>query len=272
MYEFLVRTISRALLDDDKRRQAISLRILKRHFKPGSELFREFRIANALYKSTVSSPAVAASIMQEAKVAVKALDGARLEREKSILIREVNHNLQDPTFYDQSIKDYKVLATIQTLFDEWREPTDIALLAEYEDKVNQWLVTNKQIAESIDTDADPGTVRLVSRIMTQRLNEKYSDALNEDQKALVRAYALSEAVGSSDTIRQHLESVRTRLLQQIREHESAAGGDREKINEVKQMLLDENITTIDDDTVTRFMLYSKLCADLALSEVQNAKV
>ena len=103
LYEFLIHTISQALVDDDKRKSSRALKIIKSHFKPGTELYKEFRLINSIMKTTVSVESVASSILGEAKVAARSHDVDSLDREKSLLIRSINHQLNDDHFYDQQI-------------------------------------------------------------------------------------------------------------------------------------------------------------------------
>jgi len=59
LYEFLVSSISKSLVEDDKRKSSAALKILKRHFKKGTNLYKEFRLLNSLIKTSVTSPQVA---------------------------------------------------------------------------------------------------------------------------------------------------------------------------------------------------------------------
>ena len=80
LYEFLVHCISRALVENDQKKSAAALKILRRHFKPGTELYKEFRLINSLIKTTVSSESVASSIVTEAKAAARSHDIKVLDR------------------------------------------------------------------------------------------------------------------------------------------------------------------------------------------------
>ena len=91
IYEFLIRTISKALVENDKPQSSKALRIIKQNFKSGTELYKEFRLVNALMKTTVTSESVASSIISEAKMAARSHNINELDREKSILIRNINH-------------------------------------------------------------------------------------------------------------------------------------------------------------------------------------
>lgn len=266
LYEFLIRDISRALVEKDQRRSSLSLRLLRRHFKQGSALYKELRLINALVKTTVSSEAVAASILQEAKKSARSYDVDTLDREKSLLIRNINHKINDEIFYDQNVNEYRVYATIQTLLNDWRAPeADIERLAKYEDQLVKHLTTPKeQIAEHFINEESTGTSRLLMKVMMKKLNEKYSGILDESQKSIVRAYVWATTQDDSTSIKRKLLEVKDELLTSI--NGFAEGQTNEFINAklvaVKDQLVSEGLELVDDDTVTRFMLYVKLNNEL----------
>jgi len=267
LYEFLVRSISRALVEGDQKKSAMALKILKRHFKPGSELYKEFRLINALIKTTVSSEAVAASILNEAKQAARGYNLDELDREKSILIKHINHSLKDENFYDQQINEYRMYATVQTLINDWRATDkNIGRLASYEDQLVRWLVSEKtQPEEQVISEESQGMSRLLMKVMTKKLNEKYTGILNDEQKSLVKAYVFSTANSDPSIITKKLQEIRGNVLQKIESYERSNPDDRyinEKLSGVREKLISESAETVDDNTVTRFMLYTKLSAEL----------
>lgn len=271
IYEFLVRTISQSLIEDDKKKSAAALKILRRHFRSGTELYKEFRLMNALAKTTVSSDHVAASILKEAKSASEKFDDKKLDREKSILIRRINHTLNDENFYDQHVNEYRTLATIQTLVNEWRsEDKDIHKVAQFEDHIMKYLVTEKQVTpDSTISEDTSGSARLLMKVMTKKLNEKYSGVLNDQQKSLIKAYAYSTASDDQTSIKMKLKEVREELLSLVESYTSEVQNNdylKNKLQETRQALLEETIQEVDDATVTRFMLYSRLKAELETKE------
>lgn len=271
LYEFLVRTISQALVEGDQKKSAVALKILRKHFKPGTELYREFRLINALIKTTVSSDAVASSIIGEAKSAAKNHDLSVLDREKSLLIKHINHSLKEDHFYDYHINEYKMYATVQTLLNDWRSTEkNISRMALYEDQLVRWLTTEKvQHDEHIISEESAGTSRLLMKVMTKKLNEKYSGILNEDQKALLKAYVFSTANSDPEVIQKKLQEVKGGLLNKISEYQNSHSDNvyiNNKLNETRAKILEEEISTVDDDTITRFMLYTKLSTELVGEE------
>jgi len=265
LYNFLIMTISRSLVEGNQRQSQRALRVLKKHYKPTSELFREFRLVNSLIETTVSSNIVANSIIQEAKRAVRMLDETALDRQKSLLIRDINHVISDPDFYDQHINEYRIIATIQTLVNDWRSANpDLKRMALYEEQLVNWLTTERP-AESDVIMESPGTNRLLMKIMMKKLNEKYSNVLNDDQKALIRAYAFSTANDETLSIQMKLNELRDSLVSAIDTYASATEVSttlNEKLLSTKRQLVNESLDKIDDELVTRFMLYTKLKSEL----------
>lgn len=272
LYEFLIRTISSALVENDKRKSSVALKILRRYFKPGTQLYKEFRIFNALIKTTVSSDSVATSILKEARAAIEALDYEALDKEKSLLIRNINHVIKDENFYDQPVAEYRLYASIQTLFNEWRKPVgsaDIVSLANYENQLREWLITEKKKEDHTLIDETPGTTRLLMKVMMKKLNEKYASSLNDDQREIIKAYAFSTANEDQTTIKKKLEEVRHGLLEAIDSYMTQKQDNTFVINKLqntKSKILSESFDAVDDDTVSKFMLYSNLRHELTSTE------
>lgn len=276
LYEFLVRTISTALVEGEQKKSATALKILRRYFKPGSELYKEFRLINALIKTTVSSETVAGSIMNEAKSAARAYNMQALDREKSLLIKQINYSLKDESFYDQQINEYRMYATVQTLLNDWRSTNkDLGRLAEYEDRLVKHLTTEKVVAtDQIINEESNGTSRLVMKVMTKKLNEKYAGLLNEDQRDLFKAYVFATTNSNQQLITDKLVEIRDSLIERMSNYVTTHPDNsyvNNKISEVKNQLLSEDVQTVNDDTVTRFMLYTKLGSEL-VSEEEGSKL
>lgn len=270
VYEFLVRTISKSLIEDDKKKSAAALKILRRHFKPGTELYKEFRLMNALVKTTVSSEHVASSILKEAKSASININEKTLDKEKSILIRNINHVLNDENFYDQHVNEYRTYATVQMLLNEWRSSSkDIYKTGQYEDQLMKYLLSEKkESGDSIITEDSAGTARLLMKVMTKKLNEKYNGVLNEQQKSLIKAYAYSTASEDQTSIRMKLQEIKKSLVDLIETSLGDLNNEfvKGKLVETKGVLLDESLENVDDSTVTRFMLYARLKDELESKE------
>lgn len=274
LYEFLVNTISRSLVEGNNKTSSQALKILRRHFKPGTELYKEFRLINALRKTTVTSEMTASSILQEAKLSARTYDTKLLDKQKSLLIRDINHIINDENFYDQQVYEYRFLATVQTLLNDWRDPNrDLSRTASYEDLVLKHLTAEKLVEQEQSlSEETPGTSRLLMKVMMKKLNEKYSGLLNNEQKSLIRAYAFSTANADGESIKLKLSEVKESLLTSIESFGSLHPGNEyinNKLLEAKQQLLSEDLEVVDDETVTRFMLYTKLAVEIESEDIDN---
>jgi len=120
---------------------------------------------------------------------------------------------------------------------------------------------------SISEDTS-GSARLLMKVMTKKLNEKYSGILNEQQKSLIKAYAYSTASEDQTSIRMKLQEIKTGLIGLIDNYEIEVTNNylKNKLQETKSTLLSENLELVDDEMVTRFMLYSKLSDELETRE------
>jgi len=133
VYEFLARCIAQSIVENEEDRREKALKIVNEHFRKGTELYREFRLFNALIATTVSNESVANSILQEAKNAARNYDSSKLDHEKSLLIRSINYKLnKNGDFYSQNVPEYTQYATVQQLLNEWRlgVDADIAKIGE----------------------------------------------------------------------------------------------------------------------------------------------
>lgn len=271
LYEFLVSSISKSLVENDKKRSSAALKILRRHYKKDTNLYREFRLLNSLLKTTVSSPQVAARILKEARDAATQIDETKLDREKSLLIRNINHSINDNSFYDQHIAEYRICATLQQLVNEWRSTdSDISRVATFEDQLMQWLLSSKnQSSDHSLNEETAGTSKLLMSVMTKKLNEKYSGVLSEQQKDLVKAYALTTATNDSLHITSKLEEIRRDLSQSIDSYlqeVQTLPHLTQKLQEMKTDLDNEDFNSINDALITKFMVYSKLKTELDSKE------
>jgi chromatin segregation and condensation protein Rec8/ScpA/Scc1 (kleisin family) len=93
IYEQLIRYASKCILEGKQEKAEIAMQILKEHFKVGTELYKEFRLFNALVQTTVPTESFAFRVLSEEKDASRKHDTAKLDYEKGALIRSINKRL-----------------------------------------------------------------------------------------------------------------------------------------------------------------------------------
>lgn len=266
LYEFLVRSISSALIDGDQKKSAMALKLIKRYFKPGTELHKEFRLINSLVKTTVSSEAVASNILTEARKAAKLYDEEKLDREKSLLIRNINHTLNDQNFFDRHVNEYKLYATIQSLIKDWRSNSpDISRMAVYEDQLVSHLLTQKEERPGVVIEHSDNDSKLLMKMMLKKINDKYSSALTENEKDIVRSYVQASSGSDSTVFTQKLQELKKQVLSSIDENlndKSIGDITSKKLLEVREIIANDNADSISDESVANYMLYAKLNDEL----------
>lgn len=265
--EFVSHYVSRMLVEGNVEKANRAVGILRRHIRPGTELHKEFRLFSALSGARVSTESVASTILREARTAAGTHDAKQLSIEKAALLRELNQ-LGDSTIFETSINEYKTYATIQILLDAWRGGSiNPVKIANFEDKIVKHLTSERgtiSIDEHVNSDID----NLVVRLMTEKFNGKYGD-LSKVQKQIINEYVTPTG---TDRIRLIglLEGVRSEALATIDGRLNDATFTeyvKQKMLNVKKMLIEEDISCPKDGTIVRFLSVSQLIDELKNKEV-----
>ena len=265
IYELLLRHISENLVEDNKKQASKALRIIEKRFNNKTELYKEFRIFNALAKTKVSNEIVASKILHEAKDAIRRRNSELIDREKSRLIRDINHILEDKTFYHKKINDYRVYGTIQQLFNEWSkgDRSNLKNVLDLEEKVISFLIQKedlKEVSEINPQDVD----KLVLELMTEKLNSRYNEDLNEEQKKILQAYSLYCTENNKSKMRDYLSHLKNETILEMKKYKNETDSEmlREKLNTVVERVISLSTDTINDDLIKKFMTVSQLKKEL----------
>jgi hypothetical protein len=259
IYEQLVRRVSEALVAGDTQKADKIMGILRRHFDRDSQLYREFRLFNALVKTTVPSESLATRILTEAKEAAKDHDALKLRQEKAALVRDINHTLNDKNFYKTRVEGYRTYATIQTLLNDWRADLRLGRVIDYERKIHEWLLTDNP-TRSIDELKTPGVNPLTVKIMTDKFNQKYGRSLTSAQKEIIQEYAFSKSPGRDDIVRGMLTRQKDELLRGLSSYARECSNKilLAKIPEVREKITTLDLNEMSDTGISRFLVLAQL--------------
>ena len=263
LYEQLMRHASNSILENDKARAEKAIDILCNHFRPGTELYREFRLFNALVNSQVSNSEIARRIISESKKACLQHDKNKLRREKSILIKEINHSLGGKDFYNQKSTNYRTHATVQALLNEWRGANMLGPmeLVKYELALEEQLTAKEVVTSSIKKEhANPLTLS----IMTTKFKEKYSQKMNDEQQSLFESYLLNDA----SAVASKVEAIKNRAKKVISDYFLVCENSvlTEKRKDVEKQILELQIDST-QNTVSKAMLLSSLLYEMETKNV-----
>ena len=186
LHEQLVRHASQMTVEGNRHEAEQAVKILIETFSQGTELKREFQLFSALVHPSVSSKDIARRIIEESKRACADHDPHKLDKEKSSLIRKINHQIDRSDFYNQRVENYRIFSTVQALLNEWRGKNSLtpAERIDYEMVLESHL-TRGEKDEDLQTreNANP----LVFSIMIEKFNKKYGDKLSEQQSQLLKS-------------------------------------------------------------------------------------
>jgi len=266
LFAQLSQSVSEAMVEGDVKKANNTLKVIKRHYTPGSELFKEFRLFRAIMVTSVPSDTLAASIISEAKSASRKINAKALTQQKSALIKDINYNLSESDFYSRRVSDYKTFATVQTLLSEWRRNApDISVVAKFETELHTHLLKEKKL-KNIEEMKSSEVNNLVVDIMRKKLEEKFGAHLSGPQLSLLREYVFSEDDKSAFIAQ--LTEVKNNTLISIEQFEKSCTNEiiLGQISNVKEAVHSLSTLKADDETLSRYMTLMKITEELKSGE------
>jgi hypothetical protein len=262
IYELLLKHISTKLLEGKQKEAKKATKLIEKHFKKNTELYKEFRLFNALAKSNITNTHTVASILNEAKIASNNLDSKALERQKSALLKDINYNIVDKDFYYRSISDYRDLGTVQLALNEWRKKDkDIKRLVDLEVKIGELMLREKGKINEQKYDASHSD-RLVLKIMTEKFNRRYGEELSSDQKRIIEGYVFlsdKEPVKLQKFFAEKKKEALTNL--DTFEDRSKNKYLLSKLDEVRKKIVELPSNIVDDTNVIKFLTLTKMISE-----------
>ena len=269
MYELMLRHISRSLIEGDMSAVKKMTKIIENRLSKNTELYKEFRLVNALVNSNVNSTELAASILIEAKKAVQSFDNKLIEKEKSALIREINYSIDDKSFYYQNIPNYTSFALIDNVINEWKkgQKNNLRKLVESEKKIIDWILTEKKVVNIDDEKKDLDMSKsdlLVQKIMVEKINDKYGSLLPE-QKNIIKNYAMySSDENGKEKLTTFLSEMKTKSMDALQGFEKINENIHvaEKFAMVKNKINDLDPNDLTDNSIMKFLTLTKLISEI----------
>jgi hypothetical protein len=263
VYELLLKHISTSLLEGNKKEARVATKIIETHFKKGTELYKEFRLFNALAKSNITNTHTVASILNEAKLASNRLDEKKLEKEKSNLLKSINYKIKDNDFYYKNISDYRDLGLIQLALNEWRKKDkDIKRLVDLETRLGELLLKEKNKVNEQKYNATHSD-RLVLKIMTEKFNKRYGEELSHDQRKIIEGYVfLSDK--EPKKLKEFFEIKKNEAVNILESFEDKSDNAYllSKLDEVRKKIYDLPSDQINDVNVVKFLTLSKMINEI----------
>lgn len=253
LFELLTRQITADIMSN---KDSAAVNIVKKYFSRG-ELAKEYKLYQALTKVVSLSEAKAESIISSTITLAERLNRSNIRKEKYNLIKEIKEQYDLEEFFKAKIHNYKTYAAIYNLIEahissEFIDPSFVVdnkvTLLEFLTKqdVNKDKVEDQVMLEYAAQDKN--TRALISKIMIEKFNEKYSNLLPE-QRDVLKTYInkISNTVSLREYVNKSFEDVKKSLVEL-----SAKVADQRtqiKLKELQSIIkpLDKNESVKDED-------------------------
>ena len=264
VYELLLRSVSSSLVEGNQEKANLSISIMKKRFAPGTEIYSEFRIFNAIMNTTVLDTSVAAGILTEAKNAIKNINYENLYIEKSKLISEINKSIKDPDFFKRNVPDYKQFATVGTVISQWRkgDRSNLTKQVMNEQRLIEFMLLEKEALPKISEMTDSKADNLVVKIMTEKINNAYK-GLNQEQKRILREYAVYGST-NIEQFKSYLSDIKIKSLNSLNNLKESTDNKvlLSKIDMVVNKINNLSESNISDSEIAKYLKISELKTQL----------
>jgi len=253
LFELLTRQITADIMSN---KESAAVGIVKKYFSKG-EIGKEYKLYQALTKATSLNETKAESIISSTVKLAERLNRTALRKEKYNLIKELKQHYDLEEFFKAKIHNYKAYAAVYNLIEaqtslEFIDPSFIIdnkiTLLEFLTKqdVDKDKIENQVMLEY--ASQDKATRALISKIMIEKFNEKYSSLIPE-QREVLRVYInkISNTVSLKEFINENLEGIKNSL--ELLQHKVADQRTKIKLKELASIIkpLDKTEPVKDED-------------------------
>jgi hypothetical protein len=256
VYEALVRELTESVVKNNKNKQNKIVSIIKEHFTGSSVLKKELDLYKTIYETRHIEKTTAEKIVVQVKQEHDTLDKRKLFQEQSALISKINRTLSSKV-YSNFVPNYKTIASVYSIFQETLPVKDRVLLEEnIVDQMSASVETVQEGQQPMDT--------LVYNTFVSKFNEEYSEALNENQKALLGNYITSfddNGVELKIYLNEEIGRLKSRLVD-IKEEQGSDSSLKEKIEKVYNILDETKTKDIDTETLEIVLSTQQLLEDI----------
>ena len=267
LFELLVRQVTADTLNGG---ESAALGIIKKYFVK-SELSKEYKLYEALTKSTSLTESKANVLVQTLLETSKKLNRGVLRREKYSLINEIRKSYNLEEFFKTKLPHYKTFAAFYMLSEIQNSEAlvDTNLIVNNKMTILEHLSSNDIKEGKVEEDVlqefqsyDKDTRMLTYRILMENFNGKYTN-LYDSQKEVLRQYINS--VDSTPVLREFYNTEVGKIKAQLAELNSSITDKtvQIKINEVISLVTElDKKDKVSSDNIVNILQYLELVEEL----------
>mgnify|MGYP003664385559 FL=1 len=270
LFELLVRQVTSDTLNGV---ESVAIKLIQKYFVK-SELGKEYKLYEALTKSTTLTESKANMLIHTLLESSKRLNRGSLKREKYNLINEIKASFNIADFFKTKLPHYKAHAAYYMLAEVQNSKTivDTNLIVNNKMTLLEHLSTAPINEEKVEAEVlrefqsyDKDTRMLTYRILMEKFNGKY-DGLHPSQKEVLRQYVNS--VDSTPVLKEFYNTEVDKIHTQLNEL-NAKVTDKAvqiKINEVSSLIevLDKT-AKVTSDNIVNILQYLGLVEELKIA-------
>ena len=270
LFELLVRQVTSDTLNGV---ESVAIKLIQKYFVK-SELGKEYKLYEALTKSTTLTESKANMLIHTLLESSKRLNRGSLKREKYNLINEIKASFNIADFFKTKLPHYKAHAAYYMLAEVQNSKTivDTNLIVNNKMTLLEHLSTAPINEEKVEAEVlrefqsyDKDTRMLTYRILMEKFNGKY-DGLHPSQKEVLRQYVNS--VDSTPVLKEFYNTEVDKIHTQLNEL-NAKVTDKAvqiKINEVSGLIevLDKT-SKVTSDNIVNILQYLGLVEELKIA-------
>ena len=270
LFELLVRQVTSDTLNGV---ESVAIKLIQKYFVK-SELGKEYKLYEALTKSTTLTESKANMLIHTLLESSKRLNRGSLKREKYNLINEIKASFNIADFFKTKLPHYKAHAAYYMLAEVQNSKTivDTNLIVNNKMTLLEHLSTAPISEEKVEAEVlrefqsyDKDTRMLTYRILMEKFNGKY-DGLHSSQKEVLRQYVNS--VDSTPVLKEFYNTEVSKIHTQLNEL-NAKVTDKAvqiKINEVSSLIevLDKT-SKVTSDNIVNILQYLGLVEELKIA-------
>lgn len=274
LFELLVRQITVDTLEGKPNSPAIAL--MQKHFKPTTELGKEFQLYRTFFEMSGLSENKAVHIIDVVSTQRAKLDETKLAQEKYAFVRDVKKVYDLNEFLKVKIPSYKIYASIyKTFLAESADfnVTSIQDVAMARFALIEHLMKDRKVSENPKSESEMVEIfrnqsedlrLLTQKIMLEKFNQKYAN-LNDKQKKLIREYinSVSDSEEFAKYVRSEIPVLKEELIRLS----------KVETNKVTQIKLNEVASQLDmlngkkkirDNELTAMMIAYQIVEELRI--------
>lgn len=268
IYEFLIRHISKCLIEGRKEEANKAMNLSAKYFSKGSPLQNELSLFSTILKANVKSKDSAQKILDVVCRTAENMNARVLDEYKSKLIKDINYTFKNPNFYDVKVPNYTVYSSLQTLMNESRnkkKTLNIIDKVKFEDNITDYLMRESKIVDD-PLKSNPDYSNAVYKFLTQKFHKKYEGKLTESQKRLLTQYSVflisNKPNALKEVISKEIGKIKTSLTL-IKDESIRKDGDlMKKLHECRKSFDNFSCDEVTESKILEILQYIKLVDEL----------